>query len=515
MEPIYIFFSIVAMIWITKVALRKNRNLPPSPFPCLPIVGHLYLVKSPLYRALGKLSARHGPLLMLRFGSRRAFLVSSPEALEECLTTNDITFANRPRLLAGKHLGFDYTTLNWSNYGAHLRSLRRIVTLELLSAHRLQTLKAIRAEEVRHLVKKVYQSAVRDGTIEMKSMLFEVMLNLMMMMIAMRRNYGDDSVTDEGEARRLMEIVQESLKVMETTNVSDYLPWWKWVGGKQLEEKMVALKEKWIVYMQDLIEEQRRKTVVVGNGGSSEASITKKEEQKNLIEVLLMLQETEPEFHNDEVIRGLLQVLIAAGTDTSSVTMEWMLSLLLNNPEALKKVQAEIDNCVGEDRLLNESDLSNLPYLRCVINETMRMYPVAPILIHESTKDCTVGGYHIPSGTMLMMNLWAVQNDPKNWEDPKKFKPERFLGLEGSADGYKLLPFGAGRRRCPGENLAMRMMGLTMGTLIQCFEWERPSDEMIDLTEGSGVTMPKAIPLVVKCRPRGMTGKLLDVHYSV
>ncbi|KAJ0694094.1 putative cytochrome P450 [Helianthus annuus] len=103
--------------------------------------------------------------------------------------------------------------------------------------------------------------------------------------------------------------------------------------------------------------------------------------------------------------------------------MEWMLSLLLNNPEALKKAQDEIDDYVGEDRLVNESDLANLPYLRSIINETMRMYPPGPLVFHESSKDCIVGGYHIPSGTMLLMNLWAMQNDSKNWENPKKFQP--------------------------------------------------------------------------------------------
>lgn len=203
-------------------------------------------------------------------------------------------------------------------------------------------------------------------------------------------------------------------------------------------------------------------------------------------------------------------MLLSAGTDTSSGTMEWMLSLLLNNPQVLKQAQAEIEDCVGKDRLINESDISNLPYLRCIVNETMRLYPPGPLVFHESSKDCTVGGYDIPSGTMLLMNLWAMQNDPKNWEDPKTFKPDRFRGLQGSRDGFKLMPFGSGRRSCPAENLAMRMVGLALGTLIQCFEWERVGEEMIDMTEGTGLTMPKAKPLVAKCQPRGNIAKLLS-----
>lgn len=152
------------------------------------------------------------------------------------------------------------------------------------------------------MAKKVYQKAVRDGTVEMKSVFFELMLNVMMMMIAGKRYYGD-SVADVEEGRRFKEIVMETFVVMETTNVSDYLPWWKWVGGRRLEKKMVALKEKRNGFMQGLLEELRRKMAVVAEGGRSE-------EKKSLIEVLLILQETEPENYKDEVIKGLMQVYL-------------------------------------------------------------------------------------------------------------------------------------------------------------------------------------------------------------
>ncbi|KAF5765606.1 putative isoflavone 2'-hydroxylase [Helianthus annuus] len=309
MEAFYVILSIVTIIWITKFAFVNNKNLPPTPFPCVPIIGHLYLVKSPLYRALGKLSNRHGPMLMLRFGTRRVLLVSSPEAVEECLTTNDVTFANRPHLLAGKHLGYGYTTLFWSSYGDHWRNLRRIASLELLSAHRLQTLNSIRAKEVRLLAKKVYRKVVTDEMVEMKSMFFELMLNVMMMMIAGKRYYGDHEVDVEA-ARQFKEIVMETFVVMETTNVSDYLPWWKWLGGRELEKRMVALRGKRDGFMQGLLEEHRNRkkpAVLTTKDGCTEATV-KEMEQKNLIEVLLKLQETEPQYYKDEVIKGLMQV---------------------------------------------------------------------------------------------------------------------------------------------------------------------------------------------------------------
>lgn len=187
------------------------------------------------------------------------------------------------------------------------------------------------------------------------------------------------------------------------------------------------------------------------------------------------------------------------------------MSLLLNHPQVLQKAQNEMDRVIGNDRLVGESDIVNLPYLRCIINEALRLYPAGPLLVpHESSEDCVIGGYNIPRGTMLLVNQWAIHHDPKLWTDPERFNPERFEGLEGTRDGFKLLPFGSGRRSCPGEGLAVRVMGSTLGLLIQCFDWERLSEKLIDMTEGPGLTMPKAEPLVAKCKPRREMQKLLS-----
>ncbi|KAF2309737.1 hypothetical protein GH714_004871 [Hevea brasiliensis] len=230
-----------------------------------------------------------------------------------------------------------------------------------------------------------------------------------------------------------------------------------------------------------------------------------------MIDVLLGLQENEPEYYTDDIIRGMMQVLLSAGSDTSAGTMEWALSLLLNNPEALVKAKAEIAKNIGQAKLIEESDLSKLPYLHGIINETLRIHPTAPLLApHESSEECTVGGFDVPQGTMLLVNMFAIQNDANFWAEPTKFKPERFQGLERKKEGYMLLPFGAGRRGCPGEGLAMRMVGLALGTLVQCFEWERVGEEMVDMKEGSGLTMAKAEPLLAKCRPCPTMVKLLS-----
>ncbi|KAF5204375.1 Cytochrome p450 [Thalictrum thalictroides] len=207
--------------------------------------------------------------------------------------------------------------------------------------------------------------------------------------------------------------------------------------------------------------------------------------------------------NNDANKSRLAKTLFMSGTDTSISPMEWAMSLLLNNPKTLDKARAELDAFVGQDRLLDESDLPNLKYLQCIINETLRLYPSGPLLVpRESSDDCTIGGFYIPSGTMLLVNAWAIHRDPNVWKDPELFKPERFESSTVGTEGYKFIPFGSGRRKCPGSIMSMSIVKLTLGALIQCFEWERISEEKVDMHEGSGITMHKTIPLETVCKPR-------------
>ncbi|KAJ4982041.1 hypothetical protein NE237_032878 [Protea cynaroides] len=485
----YFLFFFLASFLLSKHLFPKTKNLPPSGPISLPIIGQLYLLKEPLHRTLASISAQYGPILLLKFGSRRILHVSSPSAVEECFTTNDVVFANRPHFLSGKYFAFDYTTLTTASYGQHWRNLRRLTTLEIFSSTRLQMFSKIRTNEVSLLLRRLFDGAGKASKIvEMKSLFFEVTLNGMMMMIAGKRYYGDDDHVDK--ARQFQELVEEMFAAAGASNVADFLPLLKWVYFNGVEKKLVRLQRRRDQFMLELFEEYR-------------TARTHSKDEKTLIDVLLSQQEADPNYYTDDIIIGIIQVLLLAGTDTTAGTMEWAMTLLLNHPEVLKKAQAEIDAITGQGRLINESDVANLPYLLCIINETLRMYPAGPLLIpHESSQECIVGGFSIPRGTMLLVNLWAIQNDPKLWEEPTKFKPERMEGMGGVRDGYKLMPFGSGRRSCPGEGLALRVASLTLASLIQCFEWERVDEELIDMTEGTGLTLPKAKPLEVKCKPR-------------
>ncbi|KAL0361389.1 UNVERIFIED_CONTAM: cytochrome [Sesamum radiatum] len=482
--PWFVYIIIFALYIFTHHFFHKLRNLPPAPILNLPFIGHLYLLKKPLHRTLAKISAHYGPVVLLQFGSRRVLVVSSPSATEECLTRNDVIFANRPRLLAGKHLGYNYSSLAWTSYGDHWRNLRKISSIEILSTNRLQLLHWIRVDEVKSTIRALNRASEQRRVVDMKTVFFELTMNVVMRMIAGKRYYCENMEEVE-EARRFREIVKETLR-LGTSNMGDFFP--------------------------ELVEGcKRRLKSYGGDDGEGGGDVVAEGKTKTMIEMLLTLQAKEPEYYTDALISSLMLVLLTAGTDSSAGSMEWALSLLLNHPHVLRKAQLEIDNHIGHDRLIDEADIAKLPYLRCIVNETLRLYPAGPFLFpRESSEQCTVGGYRVPAGTMLLVNVWAIHNDPNNWEDAREFKPERFQGLEGNRDGFKLTPFGSGRRGCPGEALAVRMVGFGLGSLIQCFDWERVEKELVDMTEGLGSSMPKAEPLMAYCRARPVTAKLLS-----
>ncbi|KAA3476419.1 cytochrome P450 82A3-like [Gossypium australe] len=188
--------------------------------------------------------------------------------------------------------------------------------------------------------------------------------------------------------------------------------------------------------------------------------------------------------------------------------MTWALALLLNNRDALNKVQQELDIHVGKDKLLvTESDTKNLVYLESIIKETLRLYPPAPLsATHEAIEDCTVDGHDVSAGTWLIFNLHKIHRDPHIWTDPSEFRPERFMTTHKDFDvrgqNFELIPFGSGRRMCPGISFALQVLQLTLANVLRWFEFEIPSGEAVDMREAPGLTSPKATPLEVYISPR-------------
>uniref|UniRef100_A0ACD5VUZ5 Uncharacterized protein n=1 Tax=Avena sativa TaxID=4498 RepID=A0ACD5VUZ5_AVESA len=491
--------------FLVVVGKKKNTSsrLPPSPT-AIPFFGHLHLLDKPFHAALSRLAARHGPVFSLRLGSRSAVVVSSPAYAKECFTEHDVTFAARPDLPSLTLISKDYgSVLSTLSHGPQWRALRLVAAVHLLSAHRVSCMAGVISAEVRAMVARLRRSSVASPRVQLRRRLFELSLSVLMETIADTKTTlanSDDDVdyTEAGtdmsmEAREFKKEADAINQYLGTTNLWDYLPFLEWFDMSGAKKKVLAAMGRQDAFMQRLIDSERRKMLDHTDGG----------EKKSMISVLLSLQKKEPDVYTDKMIIGLCLNLFTAGTGTSSITVEWAMSLLLNHPAVLKKAQAEIEASVGTSRLVTAEDVPHLAYLRCIINETLRLYPPVPLLLpHQSTADCKVGGYHIPKDTMMMVNAYAVHRDPTMWENPNEFRPERFE--DGKAEGLVLMPFGMGRRKCPGETMALRVVGLVLASLIQCFDWDRVDGVQVDMTEGEGISFsaPKAVPFQAICKPR-------------
>ncbi|CAI8590036.1 unnamed protein product [Vicia faba] len=496
MSPLF-YYSLLSLTFIITIKIlrqtqsRKLKNLPPGP-PTIPIIGNLHHLKHPLHRTFTTLSQKYGDIFSLWFGSRLVVVVSSPSLVEECLIKNDIVLANRPRFLTGKYIFYNYTTLGSAAYGHHWRNLRRIITIDVLSNSRLNSFLEVRIDEANRLIQKLAVS--RDFIeVELRSRLTEMTFNAMMRMISGKRYYGDDGdVTDVEEAKQFREIISEIMSLLGANNKADFLPLLKLFGINNLEKRCKKIAKSCDSFLEGLIEEHR-------SGNHSDGD--------TMIDHLLKLGELQPEYYSAHIIKGLIQAMLLAGTDTSALTIEWVMAELLNHPEVLRKAKEEIETQIGKNKLIEEQDLPKLPYLQNIISETLRLHPIAPLLIpHYSSGDCTIGGFNVPKDTIILTNVWAIHRDPTLWSDALSFKPERF---EKEGEVNKLIAFGLGRRACPGLSLAQRTVGLTVGLLVQCFEWKRESEEKLDMMEGKGVTMPKSIPFKALCKALPIANDLM------
>lgn len=221
----------------------------------------------------------------------------------------------------------------------------------------------------------------------------------------------------------------------------------------------------------------------------------------------------------NDMVQYAMQNLFTAGTDTSSSTTEWAIAELIRHPKMMAQVQQELDAVVGRDRVVTELDLSHLPYLQAVIKETFRLHPSTPLSLPRiAAESCEIFGYHIPKGATLLVNVWAIARDPKEWSNPLVFRPERFLlggekpDVDVRGNDFEVIPFGAGRRICAGINLGLRMVQLLTATLIHAFHWELQeglNPEKLNMDEAYGLTLQRAAPLIVHPRPR-----LLPQAYS-
>lgn len=465
-------FVFLSYLWIARLRRSKKAKEPPQPSGAVPIIGHLHLLRGrkPLAYVLGEMADEFGPVFTLRLGLRRALIVSSWEAAKECLNTNDKVFATRPSNAWGKHLGYNYAMFGVAFYGSYWRTIRKIAMQELLSNARLEALRHVRASEVDTCMRELHESWVKNDRspvrVEMKRWLGDLAYNVVVKIVAGKRYFGSNAGSEE--ASRFRKAVGEMFDFLNTFVASDMFPFLKWMDWKGHERAMKSTAREVDSIMAGLLEEHRRRRLSGTAAGGAH----------DFMDVMLSITEGAelPEFHVDTVIKATSLALIMGGTDTTTNSLAQTLALLISNPQVLKKAQEEMDAVVGKDRFVDESDIKNLLYLQAIVKEQLRLRPTAQLLVpHEALEDCRIAGYDVSAGTRLLVNVWKLQRDPGVWSEPDEFRPERFLsgrhaGVDVRGQHFEFIPFGTGRRSCPGISFALQVMHLTLARLIQGFE---------------------------------------------
>ncbi|XVE48620.1 hypothetical protein DITRI_Ditri01bG0016100 [Diplodiscus trichospermus] len=501
-----LLFTIIISIFVATILVKdkkkQQRRSPPEPAGALPLLGHLHFLGTNqlLHRKLADMADKYGPAFLIRLGIHQALVVSNWEVAKECFTTNDKVFPTRPKSIAVKHMGYDHKMLGFAPYGPYWRNMRKLAMVELLSSHRLELLKHVRDTEINCLVKELYEQVKNRGlaVVEMKERFGDLATNIIVRMIAGKRYCGTEGSCDD-ESRRCQKALGDFFYLVGMFLVSDAIPCLGWVDvvmGRISKIKRTA-KELDFVFGSWVSEHRERRL---------HENIKK---DQDFIDVMLSIMDDNnvPTQEADTIIKATCLSLILGGNDTSMITLTWAFSLLLNNRHVLKKAQDELDIHVGKDRQVEESDIANLVYLQAIIKETLRLYPAIPLSApREAVEDCRVAGFHVPSGTRLLVNLWKLHRDPSIWRKPNDFVPERFLSDHANLDvrgqNFELIPFGSGRRICPGITFALQFLHLALARLLHGFEWGTVSDKAIDMSESPGLAVPKAMPLEVTLTPR-------------
>ncbi|KAH1252414.1 Cytochrome P450 82A1 [Glycine max] len=447
--------GIILVSYFIKRATAGSARKPPAAGGGWPLIGHLHLLggsTQPPYITLGSLADKYGPIFSMRIGVHHAVVVSSWELAKECFTTLDVVISSRPKFTAAKILGYNYANFGFTPYGDFWREMRKIAASELLSTARFELLQRIRDSEMQISLKELYRTWVDkrgvsdDLLVEMKQWFGDVNLNVILRMISGKR-YSAKSEDDLQQVRRIRRVFREFFRLTGLFVVGDAIPFLGWLdlGGEVKEMKKTAIEMDNIV--SEWLEEHKQQITDSGD--------TKTEQ--DFIDVLLFVLKGVDlaGYDFDTVIKATCTTLIAGAIDTTTVTMTWALSLLLNNGDALKKVQDELDEHVGKERLVNELDINKLVYLQAVVKETLRLYPTRPVSgPREFTKELYIRWLQYPS------------RDPRIWSNPLEFQPERFLSTHKDMDvkgqDFELLSFGGGRRSCPGISFGLQMTHLAL-----------------------------------------------------
>ncbi|XP_065878461.1 cytochrome P450 736A117-like [Euphorbia lathyris] len=494
--PIIISLTLLSLSFIILLLKRsssfttKKFNLPPSP-PTFPIIGNLHQFGIYPHRSLAKLAQIHGPIMLLHLGSVPALVISSADMAREIMKTHDLIFSDRPKSKVNQILLYGQKDVAAAPYGEYWRQMKSICVLHLLSNKRVQSYRDVREEETDLVVDRIKKSCSSPVNL---SEIFAKLTNDITCRIALGRKY---SGTERG--RSFKELLTEFTELLGGFDVGDFIPWLGWVSSaKGLYAKAEKIAKEMDEFFDGVVDEHV-------------ASDNWKVESKNndFVDVLLWIQkENTAGFPFDiTAIKAIILDIFAGGTDTTYTVLEWVMTELLKHPKVMKILQDELREITKNKSEITEDDLNKIPYLKAVIKETLRLHPPIPLLVPRiSTGDVKLKGFDIAARTLVIINDYAIGRDPALWDKPEEFFPERFLnsGIDFKGQNFELIPFGSGRRICPGVQFAMSNDELALAKLLNKFDWELHGVERVedlDMTECTGLTIHRKFPLFALATP--------------
>ncbi|XP_030945627.1 geraniol 8-hydroxylase-like [Quercus lobata] len=482
----------LCLTWLLIQALRVisrskaiPKRLPPGPKP-FPLIGNLLELGDKPHKSLAKLSEVHGPIMSLKLGQVTTVVISSAAMAKEVLQIHDQHLSNRTIPDAIRAKRHDEFSLPWIPVSTRWRNLRRICMEQIFSNKTLDANQAIRHMKVQDLLADTHQSSLNGEAVDVGRAAFKTTLNLLSTTIFSVDLADPNSDT----AREYKEIVWNIMKEIGRPNLADYFPVLKKMDPQRVRHRLAVHFGKILELFDRMVSQRLHLRKVCGSNTN-----------KDVLNTLLNISEENSEEMDKTKIERLFLDLFVAGTDTTSATLEWAMAELLHNPEALSTAKAELEQVIGKGNPVQESDIPRLPYLQAIVKETLRLHPAVPFLLPRKAQvDVEISGYVIPKGAQVLVNAWAIGRDPRSWDNAKSFMPERFLGSEIDVKGlnFELIPFGGGRRTCPGLLLAIRMLHLMLGSLVQAFNWKledgvKPVD--MDMDDKFGITLQRAHPL--------------------
>lgn len=421
--------------------------------------------------------------MLIHLGSTPSLVVSSASAAREMLKTHDIIFSNRPQSRIMCKVIYDGKDLVFSPYGEYWRQIRSICVLQLLSTKKIQSFRKIREEEVDLVIEMIKRSEASPVNMSEIIMLFSSNL---LCRTAYGKKYAGEVGTD------FKQLLKEFVEVMGAISMRDFIPWLGWIDRLTgLESQVDKVAKDFDEFLEHVVQEHL------------EHKNDKEENEKDFVDILLDVQKENADALTMNGIKAIVLDMFAAGTDTTYTLLEWTMTELMRHPQIMKKLQNEVRGIIREKSKVSEDDMEMMTYLKAVIREVLRIHPPLPLLLfRENSEDVKIAGYDIAARTQVIINAWAIQRDPTYWEEPDEFRPERFLNssVESKWQDFHMIPFGAGRRGCPGVPFALVNAELVLANLVYSFDWKLPEgaeDETSNVPENPGVTINRRDPLMV------------------